>query len=291
MSIENELKNKRRRTHSIFAGIFILFVIFFGTIALIHLQQQRDYNSMYYHSTHKAMYGAAAVKTIFEQALRTGEITWDELFDDDYKRVAGTGNATPPRYTSRYSDFTDRTLQDMQDQWLYDGNIVFAATVDRNGYLPTHNSRFSQTGTENDLNWNRTKRIFDSPSVKAANEFKNDQARKTFYTRDTGEVMWVITAPIWLDNSLKDETLSGKSYWGSFHVGIGTDKERFVMDRNTQVTAIIILIVVLLTLCLPKLIDLIFHDNNKEMGLDYPVDKGKKKLAELDTARTDNERT
>ena len=52
-----------------------------------------------------------------------------------------------------------------------DGSVVFAVLVDRNGYLPTHNTRYSQPLTgdpEKDRVNNRTKQIFADPVGLAA---------------------------------------------------------------------------------------------------------------------------
>ena len=43
--------------------------------------------------------------------------------------------------------------------------MVFCATVDRNGYLPTHNRKFSQAQRPGDVVWNtancRNRRVFN----------------------------------------------------------------------------------------------------------------------------------
>jgi len=89
--------------------------------------------------------------------------------------------------------------------------LVFAVLVDRNGYLPTHNQRYSQPLTGNlaqDLVNNRTKRIFNDRTGYAA-----ARNRAPFliqrYQRDTGEVMADLSVPVMVNGT----------QWGSVRLG------------------------------------------------------------------------
>ena len=89
--------------------------------------------------------------------------------------------------------------------------MVFAVLVDRNGYLPTHNSKYCQPLTgdrEKDMLGNRTKRLFNDPvGLKAA---RNSQGTLVqVYQRDTGEKMWDISYPVFVNGR----------HWGSFRIG------------------------------------------------------------------------
>ena len=87
--------------------------------------------------------------------------------------------------------------------------------VDRNGYLPTHNSKYTQPLTgdyKTDLVGNRTKRIFDHDvGIKAARSLKGLLTQP--YERDTGEKMLDISAPVYV---------KGK-HWGAFRIGYQMD--------------------------------------------------------------------
>jgi methyl-accepting chemotaxis protein len=66
---------------------------------------------------------------------------------------------------TRFVTLTDRLLPPIQEPVLdLDPRIVFCAAVDRNGYLPTHNRKFSQPQSADPV-WNaancRNRRIFD----------------------------------------------------------------------------------------------------------------------------------
>ncbi|MFW5881687.1 MAG: methyl-accepting chemotaxis protein, partial [Roseicyclus sp.] len=85
-----------------------------------------------------------------------------DLFDTDYAPVAGSD---PVQVTTRFTNFTDRVLPGIQEEVLgLDPRVVFCAAVDRNGYLPTHNRKFSQPQGADPV-WNaancRNRRIFD----------------------------------------------------------------------------------------------------------------------------------
>jgi len=105
---------------------------------------------------------AAAVSNTFEEAVDTGQITTAALFDRSYVPIPGTA---PPQVSTAYNDLLDRLLPPIQEPALaFDDKVVFCAAVDINGYLPTHNLKFSQPQTDDEI-WNtahcRNRRIFD----------------------------------------------------------------------------------------------------------------------------------
>ena len=105
---------------------------------------------------------AAAIRTVFETALRDGRMSEDYLFDDNYCPVPRTD---PQQVTTRFTRFTDQVLPEVQEPVLeFDSRVVFCAAVDRNGYLPTHNDKFSHEQGDDPV-WNaansRNRRIFD----------------------------------------------------------------------------------------------------------------------------------
>src|SRR5690606_31951452 len=86
--------------------------------------------------------GAAEVAAIFERALADGRIGALDLFDEQYMPVPGTD---PQQYTTRFLGLTDAVLPPVQERLLgFSPKVVFCVAVDRNGYLPTHNHKFSQ---------------------------------------------------------------------------------------------------------------------------------------------------
>ncbi len=165
-----------------------------------------------------ALVGASSMASILEDAIDSGRFSRAQIFDVDYRKItegplAGT---SPPKYHTAYDAFLDQRIQKIEDTILAEDTMVaFSVLVDRNGYLPTHNSIFSQPLTGDpvkDQNWNRTKRIFDDPTGLAAARYNGSDGRKVLrqiYPRDTGETMWDITAPVYVKGE----------HWGGFRVG------------------------------------------------------------------------
>jgi methyl-accepting chemotaxis protein len=156
----------------------------------------------------KTLAGARMMERILVQAIASGKLTQGELFDDNYQPIPGTN---PQKYHTSFDTFFDATFTAKQDEFLNDSQVAFAVLIDRNGYLPTHNSIYSQPLTgdyEKDLKGNRTKRLFnDKVGLAAAHNVKEILVQ--VYNRDTGERIWVISAPIYIQGQ----------HWGAFRIG------------------------------------------------------------------------
>ncbi len=148
----------------------------------------------------QAIANAGAVAEAFERAVAAGEIALADLFDVDYRPVAGSN---PQQHLTRYVAFTDRTLPPIQEAALaFSERIVFCAAVDSNGYLPTHNRRFSHP-QRSDPAWNaancRNRRLFNDRTGLAAARNTHRFLLQT-YRRDMGAgrftLMKDVSAPI-----------------------------------------------------------------------------------------------
>jgi methyl-accepting chemotaxis protein len=131
--------------------------------------------------------GAAKIGALFEQAIERGEITLADLFDERYEPVAGT---EPQQVMTKFTALTDRLLPQVREAALEtDPRVVFCVAIDRNGYLPTHNRKFSQPQRKGDPVWNtancRNRRIFnDRVGLKAGRSEKPFVVQT--YRRDMG---------------------------------------------------------------------------------------------------------
>lgn len=143
---------------------------------------------------------AADISRLFEEALSSGALRMDDLFDERYQPVAGSD---PVQHVTRFTDFTDRVLPGVQEPLLsLDERVAFAAAVDRNGYLPTHNRKFSRPQGADPV-WNtancRNRRIFDDRTGLAAGRNSSPFLLQT-YRRDMGggsfALMKDVSAPI-----------------------------------------------------------------------------------------------
>ena len=159
---------------------------------------------------------ATRIAARFEEALARGEITRPELFDETYRPVSGSD---PVQHLTSFTPLTDRLLPDIQEPALAtDPRILFCAAIDRNGYLPTHNRKFSQPQGK-DVAWNtancRNRRIFDDRVGLAAGRNREPFLLQT-YRRDMGGgdfvMMKDVSAPI---------TVGGR-HWGGFRIGYRT---------------------------------------------------------------------
>lgn len=156
----------------------------------------------------KVQAGARLMERVLTRAVESGRFTVQELFDEKYQPIAGTD---PPKFHTVYDGWLDETISVLQDTFLQDEQVLFAVLVDRNGYLPTHNTKFCQPLTgdrEKDLFGNRTKRKFDQPVGLTAARNRGGVLVQV-YDRDTGEKMLDISAPV---------SLAGR-HWGAFRLG------------------------------------------------------------------------
>ncbi|MHB8158025.1 MAG: hypothetical protein ACYDEQ_11635, partial [Desulfocucumaceae bacterium] len=150
-----------------------------------------------------AITGAAAIQKMFEDAIASGQLTEAQVFDTNYVEVP---NSNPKRYKTAYDDWADKNFRQITESFLKDEAVVFTVPVDKNGYLPTHNLKYSQGDLSSPAN--RTKRIFDDPTgIEAARNTGEILFQE--YKRDTGETMWDVSSPIFV---------RGK-HWGGFRVG------------------------------------------------------------------------
>ncbi len=144
-----------------------------------------------------------------EKWVATKEVSEERLFAGLYYPTLGV---IPPKFTTDWDRLADRDVQALEEAVMArSGNIIFAVLVDKNGYLPTHNVRYSQplTGNAaNDLVNNRTKRIFnDKTGILAARSTAPFLIQK--YQRDTGEQMVDLSVPVYVKDA----------HWGAVRIG------------------------------------------------------------------------
>lgn len=157
----------------------------------------------------EAQNAAAEIAKIFEDAINSGRISEENLFDRNYVEIK---NTSPTKFSTLFDTFTDEFLPPIQEPILDRHSfIAYAGAVDNNGYFPTHNKRYAQPLTGDyqvDLLNNRTKRIFtDRTGLRCGKNTR--QFLLQTYKRDTGEVMHDLSVPI---------MVNGK-HWGGFRVG------------------------------------------------------------------------
>lgn len=159
----------------------------------------------------RAISTAGRICEAFEQAVTSGKLSRDELFDNEYVPIEGTN---PQQYSTRFLTALEEILPPIQEALLAsDPRMFFCACVDRNGFLGVHNRIYSQPQRPGDVTWNtansRNRRIFDDRAgLSAARNVRPYLIQN--YPRDMGGgaivVMREIDAPI---------RVFGK-HWGAF---------------------------------------------------------------------------
>lgn len=204
----NLIKKKIGLKIAIQTNLF-LFVITVLCVGVHFIQLNNKYDEQFIAKGKLAsIIGAKSISRIFEEAIDNNVLTLSEVMDSDYEEIPGFD---PPKYHTKYDRYTDRAFLTLQDEFLKTSDLIYAASLDINGYAPTHNTEHSKPITgdkEKDLKGNRTKRFFkDDVSTRAGNNKEPGFVQK--YKRDTGEVIWDISSPIYV---------KGK-HWGCFRVG------------------------------------------------------------------------
>lgn len=169
------------------------------------ISQQNFYNPLLL----EAQQAATAVSQVFEKLLLEGKLTEQQLFSSDYQPVAGTN---PQKYHTSYDSFTDQLFPAIQEPVISNNTgVLYAGAVDRNGYFPTHNKKYSQPLTGNyqqDLVNNRSKRIFNDRTGKRCGSNITAMLLQT-YKRDTGEILHDLSVPVYVRGR----------HWGGFRIG------------------------------------------------------------------------
>jgi methyl-accepting chemotaxis protein len=144
---------------------------------------------------------AGAVSELMQAALQNGALSENDLFDIGYKALPGTD---PQQYSNRALAVLEASLPPLLARTLAsDSRLVFALAIDRNGYIPVHNTAFSELQRPGEPIWNaahsRNRRIFDDRAgIMAARSVRPFLVQS--YRRDMGggvtELMREVDAPL-----------------------------------------------------------------------------------------------
>lgn len=159
----------------------------------------------------RAMEAGVALTRIFEDAVASGAISMEDLFDTNYVEIPGTD---PLQHRTRFLDWADRALPAFQEAFLAkDERMAFCAMVDRNGYLPVHNKIYSHPQRPGDVAWNtansRNRRIFNDTAGLAAGRNQRCYLIQS-YARDMGNGKTVMMREIDVPVRIRGR------HWGGF---------------------------------------------------------------------------
>jgi HAMP domain-containing protein len=209
-------KSLAARVALMLAAVVLVLTAIAGSVLVVQQRRQLEQGTLE-KARLAAAIGAQQYGDLLETTLDSGALTVNDLFDRNYVLIKGYEWGKNPKYHSKYDSVTDRLVPKLLDRILADGeDFVFVIGVDDNGYIPTHNSRFSQPVTGNpdkDLIGNRSKRIANYGEGLAA--AKNlEPSLLQVYKRNTGETMWDVSSPIYVKGR----------HWGAVRVGVSMER-------------------------------------------------------------------
>ena len=238
--------SERLRNRIIALMFVVLLPILLSYSYISVITQQQDLEQVLLDGAKSsAITGAAAIGTSLEDAIAHGQLTTEEVFDQNYTKFFEIDPANYPeltdapniydKYKTAYDAYTDEHWLKLFDSYLNDADIIYATASDVNGYVPTHNTVFS-TG-DGDLGTDRTKRIFDDVIGITAARNTEPVLQQTYLQTGTGATLWDISAPIYVN---------GK-HWGAFRVGFQlAQNQARVQDATFRavITSAILLLIV-----------------------------------------------
>ncbi len=228
--------NFKNKVALIFGLCIVLCV---GSYFIISLIFEKLEDQLFEKARIEALTGARTMSSLLEFMLDRRILTEKQIFDTRYRLIPGT---KPKKYHTLYDTIFDRYILKIEDEYLRDPDIDYAILIDRNGYVPTHNSRYSKPVTgdlKQDLANSRSKRIFgDTPGIKEALKYNGDETIRVLYNRDTGEKMWNVGAPVFVK----------KRHWGAFLIGVSL--QRVTVIKNQMLILIIVTMFAIISLSL-----------------------------------------
>ena len=156
---------------------------------------------------------ASRISAAFEAAIARGDISLDQLMDENYREIPGTN---PKQYLTDYVALTDRILPPIQDPiQKIDPRIVFCVAWAHGGYLPTHNPNYRLPQGPDPV-WNnancRNKRLFRDRAVKKVAANTKPFLLQT-YRRDMGGGNFVLMKDLSSPIHVRGRR------WGAFRMG------------------------------------------------------------------------
>lgn len=252
-----------RLSRKIVFSVSVVVCLLMTALVAVTLQNQSRAleRRMFEEAKTDALVGAEAMGSMLEGLVREGAISEEELFDTNYRLITSgpLAGGPIPKYHTAYDEYLDDRIREIEDSFLVGSSVVYAVLVDRNGYLPTHNSRYSKPMLGNDkedIVGNRTKRLFADPvGLNAAHYTAEDgqPVLRQVYKRDTGVTMWDVTAPV---------VVHGR-HWGGFRIGLSM---RYINAQIAARTRTILIGLALLIVVASATIWLTVHSSTRRLA-------------------------
>ncbi len=219
--------------------IGLCLILSVGSIIIVTKIFDKTEEQLFQKCRIEALVGAKVINTFMELMVHTNQLTADQIMDTVYVPIAGT---SPQKYRTQYDAIFDSYIQKFEDEFLNDEDVVFSILIDKNGYVPTHNSKYSRppdADRNKNLLYSRSKRNFaDKPEIKQVLQYRGEGTVKYLYERDTGESMWNIGTPV----KFRDK------HWGAYLVGISLHRIDIIKNQMVIITVTIMIIILSFTL-------------------------------------------
>jgi methyl-accepting chemotaxis protein len=206
---EMKLTHKKLIFTNLIGLLFLVFITTFSFSGFSVAAEQQELTGFDLQVKDMAFNCRDEVVKELDKLLATNKLNLAKLFDTFYTPIP---NTNPQKFNTQYDKLTDEVLRIIFDKYLdADKRLQFVVAVDINGYVPTHNSRYSKPLTDNvDYNTanNRTKQLYNDRTGLAAAVNTNPYLLQK-YSRDNGEEMFDLSVPIFI---------SGK-HWGAIRIG------------------------------------------------------------------------
>ncbi len=146
---------------------------------------------------------AKEISELFENSIKSGQISEGDFFDFNYQEIPGTN---PTQFTTKFSDFCDKHLPAIQEPAMEDERVAACTTTDINGYIPRHINLRHNPQRPDDPEWNnpncRSLRIYNDPSGQSAAKNRNKfllQTYRTPYLPGTFAILKDCSAPVYIN--------------------------------------------------------------------------------------------
>lgn len=160
-----------------------------------------------------ALDGCATIRSVIEQALESGDLSMEALFDHDYRP---RGEHGLERYDTRFNAFADARIRPLLDRLSTSDPAVYGAVItNEDGYLPTHISKRCQPPTgdlEHDrLHCRNRLKLMDKTTTEAVKRrHERFYAAVYRFSPESGanQILRNIFVPLWINGR----------YWGNFEL-------------------------------------------------------------------------
>ncbi|MBT4551824.1 SpoIIE family protein phosphatase [bacterium] len=248
---------------SLLIMIIITIVMIGFTVFLIKDRSEELEEIIINKGVTSAKIGADIMEDVLTTIIDNGIFTKKEVFNFElvpielprkltqkYKNVSEKQLNSIKRYhyVTTLDSYLDNALVEIEDKFLEDPQVAYAALLDKNSYVPAHNTKFNKPLTGDflyDRNNGRSKRIYTDKVGLAAVRNKDKDYLKQVYYRDTGEVMWDISAPVFVKGE----------HWGAFRFGVSMEMtKKAVNELKWKLIVLMSVLLIVLVLVVSQVI-------------------------------------